>query len=58
MKYSIIEYDFNRPTNKVLKEPLDSDYIEIDGESYFGAYFDFTMAGEYTTTFDLKYANE
>ena len=26
MKYSIIEYDFNRPTNKVLKEPLDSDY--------------------------------
>ena len=35
-----------------------SDYIEIDGESYFGAYIDFGMSGEYTTTFNLKYANE
>lgn len=26
MKYATIEYDFNGPTNKVLKEPLDSDY--------------------------------
>jgi hypothetical protein len=26
MKYATIEYDFNRPTNKVLTEPLDSDY--------------------------------
>lgn len=26
MKYATIEYDFNRPSNKVLKEPLDSDY--------------------------------
>lgn len=26
MKYKTLEYDFNRPANKVLKEPLDSDY--------------------------------
>ncbi len=26
MKYAMIEYDFNGPMNKVLKEPLDSDY--------------------------------
>jgi hypothetical protein len=26
MKYATIEYDFNRPTNNVLTEPLDSDY--------------------------------
>lgn len=26
MKYATIEYDFNRPMNKVLTEPLDSDY--------------------------------
>ena len=26
MKYATIEYDFNRPANNVLKEPLDSDY--------------------------------
>lgn len=26
MKYAMIEYDFSRPTNKVLTEPLDSDY--------------------------------
>lgn len=26
MKYATIEYDFNRPTNKVLTEPLNSDY--------------------------------
>ena len=26
MKYATIEYDFNRPSNKVLTEPLDSDY--------------------------------
>ena len=34
-----------------------SDYIEIGPESVFGAYFDFSMSGEYTTTFNLKYAN-
>lgn len=35
-----------------------SDYIEIGQDSQFGAYIDFSMAGEYTTTFNLKYANE
>ena len=35
-----------------------SDYIEIGPESKFGAYFDFSMSGEYTTTFSLKYVAE
>lgn len=56
-------YDINGDTqywngNKWYDGENYSDYIEINGESYFGAYFDFTMAGEYTTTFSLKYANE
>lgn len=56
-------YDINGNTqywkgNKWYNGETYSDYIEIDGESYFCAYFDFTMAGEYTTTFSLKYANE
>lgn len=57
-------YDLNGDTqrwtgNKWYNGENYSDYIEIDGESYFGAYIDFSMGGEYTTTFNLKYdANE
>ena len=44
--------------NKWFNEGNFSDYIEIGPESQFGAYFEFPMTGEYTTTFSLKYANE
>lgn len=52
MKYATIEYDFNRPTNKVLKEPLDSDYgiavrILKDGELVEG---DLSVGGNSATT--------
>ena len=56
-------YDINGDTqkwtgNKWYDGENYSDYIEIGPESQFGAYFDFSMSGEYTTTFNLKYANE
>ena len=52
MKYATIEYDFNRPSNKVLKEPLDSDYgiavrILKDGELVEG---DLSVDGISATT--------
>lgn len=52
MKYAMIEYDFNRPTNKVLKEPLDSDYgiavrLWKDGELVEG---DLSVGGISATT--------
>ena len=52
MKYATIEYDFNRPSNKVLKEPLDSDYgiavrVWKDGELVEG---DLSVGGNSATT--------
>ena len=52
MKYATIEYDFNRPSNKVLKEPLDSDYgiavrVWKDGELVEG---DLSVGGISATT--------
>lgn len=52
MKYATIEYDFNRPSNKVLKEPLDSDYgiavrVWKDGELVDG---DLSVGGNSATT--------
>lgn len=44
--------------NKWFNEGNFSDYIEIGSQSKFGAYFEFPMNGEYTTTFSLKYVAE
>lgn len=56
-------YDINGDTqrwtgNKWYDGENYSDYIEIGTQSQFGAYFDFGMSGEYTTTFSLKYVPE
>ena len=51
-------YDINGNTqywkgNKWYDWENYSEYIVIGQDSQFGAYFDFSMSGEYTTTFNL-----